>query len=73
MKIFAAFAMVISMSTVAEGIDNARSEVIGTPVTVEGFVTVPSGQFSGSTFDQGFAIEDSQAGIYISVATNPGL
>lgn len=73
MKTFAALAMVISMSSVAEGIDNARSADIGTQVTVEGFVTVPSGQFSGSTFDQGFAIEDQQAGIYISVATNPGL
>ena len=73
MKIFAAVTMILSMSAMAEGIDDARSQDIGTQVTVEGYVTVPSGRFAGSSFDQGFAIEDKDAGIYISVATNPGL
>lgn len=39
----------------------------GTRVTVEGSVTVPSGAFSSSTFDQGFALQDETAGIYVSV------
>ncbi len=36
-------------------------------------VTVPSGAFSSSTFDQGFAIQDRTGGIYVSVPDNPGL
>ena len=41
-------------------------------VTVDGSVTVPSGAFSSSTFDQGFAIQDHTGGIYVSVADNLG-
>lgn len=53
-------------------IAEARSLPLGTVVTVDGSVTVPSGAFSSSTFDQGFAIQDHTRGIYVSVADNPG-
>ena len=45
--------------TIAE----ARSLPLGTVVTIDGVVTVPSGAFSSSTFDQGFAIQDRTGGI----------
>jgi len=52
----------------------ARTLPLGTVVTVEGSVTVPSGLFSsGGSLDQGFAIQDRTGGIYVSVATNLGL
>ncbi len=52
----------------------ARALPLGTVVTVEGSVTVPSGLLSsGGTLDQGFAIQDRTGGIYVSVATNLGL
>jgi hypothetical protein len=52
----------------------ARALPLGTVVTVEGSVTVPSGLFSsGGSLDQGFAIQDRTGGIYVSVATNLGL
>ena len=54
-------------------IAEARSLPLGTVVTVDGSVTVASGAFSSSTFDQGFAIQDHTGGIYVSVASNPGL
>lgn len=53
-------------------IAEARSLPLGTVVTIEGTVTVPSGAFSSSTFDQGFAIQDRTAGIYVSTADNLG-
>lgn len=51
-------------------IAEARSLPAGTVVTVEGSVTVPSGDFASSTFDQGFVIQDDTAGIYVSTADN---
>jgi hypothetical protein len=51
----------------------ARHLPLGTVVTVEGSVTVPSGAFSSSSFDEGFAIQDDTGGIYVSVATDLGL
>lgn len=54
-------------------IADARALPLGTVVTVEGSVTVPAGDFAASTFDQGFGLQDSTAGIYVSVADNPGL
>jgi len=52
----------------------ARLLPLGTVVTVEGSVTVPSGLLSsGGSLDQGFAIKDHTGGIYVSVATNLGL
>jgi hypothetical protein len=53
-------------------IAEARSLPLGTVVTIDGSVTVPSGAFSSSTFDQGFAIQDQTGGIYVSVADNLG-
>jgi len=55
--------------TIAE----ARALPLGTIVTIDGVVTVPSGAFSSSTFDQGFAIQDRTGGIYVSVPDNLGL
>jgi hypothetical protein len=54
-------------------IAEARSLPLGTIVTIDGVVTVPSGAFSSSTFDQGFAIQDRTGGIYVSVPDNLGL
>src|SRR5262245_41897411 len=51
----------------------ARALPLGSTVTVQGAVTVPAGAFSSGTFDQGFAIQDSTGGIYVSIATNLGL
>lgn len=51
----------------------ARALPLGSVVTVEGSVTVPSGAYSSSTFDQGFAIQDETAGIFVSIATDLNL
>lgn len=53
-------------------IAEARALPLGTVVTIDGVVTVPSGAFSSSTFDQGFAIHDRTGGIYVSVPDNLG-
>ena len=53
-------------------IAEARSLPLGTVVTIDGSVTVPSGAFSSSTFDQGFAIQDRTGGIYVSTSDNLG-
>jgi hypothetical protein len=53
-------------------IADARSLPLGTVVTISGSVTVPSGAFSSSTFDQGFAIQDRTGGIYVSTPDNLG-
>lgn len=90
LAVCAAFATVPAMSTPAAmaaigakgatddprpmDIGAARALPLGTVVTVEGSVTVPSGLFSsGGTLDQGFAIQDRTGGIYVSVPTNLGL
>ena len=52
--------------TIAEG----RQLALGTEVTLEGQVITASGIFATSTFDQGFAIDDGSAGIYVSLADN---
>ena len=48
----------------------ARVQAQGTTVAVMGLVTVPSGEFRSSTGDEGFAIQDQTAGIWISVKKN---
>lgn len=53
-------------------IAEARSLPLGTVVMVDGSITVPSGAFSSSTGDQGFAIQDHTGGIYVSVADDLG-
>lgn len=54
-------------------IGDARSLPLGSTVTVQGSVTVPSGAYSSSALDEGFAIQDHTGGIYVSIATNLGL
>jgi DNA/RNA endonuclease YhcR with UshA esterase domain len=51
-------------------IRDARALASGTVTTIRGTVTVPSGAFTSSTYDQGFAIQDKTGGIYISTQTN---
>ena len=65
------FAQAPSPKTIS--IAEARSLPLGTIVTIDGSVTVASGAFSSSTFDQGFAIQDRTGGIYISTSDNLGL
>jgi hypothetical protein len=50
-------------------IRDARTLASGTVTTIKGTVTVPSGAFASSTYDQGFAIQDKTGGIYISTQT----
>lgn len=54
-------------------IGDARALPLGSTVTVQGSVTAPSGAFSSSAGDEGFAIQDQSGGIYVSIATNLGL
>jgi hypothetical protein len=54
-------------------IADARDLPLGSTVTIQGSITVPSGAFRSSTFDEGFAIQDRSGGIYVSIATNLGL
>ena len=62
-----------SLAASAIKISSARAMPLGTTVTIKGTVTVPSGLFASSSFDQGFAIQDKTGGIYVSIATNLGL
>lgn len=48
-------------------IADARALPLGSTVTVEGSVTVPSATFASFLFDQGFAIQDGSGGIYVRV------
>jgi hypothetical protein len=68
-----AFAATAAVSQEPIPIAQARALPLGTVVTVLGSVTVPSGAFSSSTFDQGFTLQDKTAGIYVSVAADLGL
>src|SRR4029079_10122224 len=54
--------------TIAE----ARTLPLGTIVTIDGVVTVPSGAFSAATCDQGYAIQERTGGIYVSMPNNNG-
>jgi DNA/RNA endonuclease YhcR with UshA esterase domain len=47
-------------------IAQARAMPLGTVVTIEGTVTTPSGVFASSFFDEGFAVQDETAGIFVS-------
>jgi len=73
--LFAAALFVPLPSRAANRIDIAVARALppGTVVTVKGSVTVPSGAFSSSTFDQGFAIQDRTGGIFVSIATDLAL
>jgi len=54
-------------------IGDARTLPLGSVVTIKGTVTVASGAFVSSTFDQGFALQDKSGGIYVSLGTDLGL
>ncbi|MGF1520799.1 MAG: hypothetical protein ACFBSF_00585 [Leptolyngbyaceae cyanobacterium] len=54
-------------------IDQVRQQSDGVRVLMQGVVTVPSGQFESATFDQGFALQDQDGGIYVSTDHNPDL
>jgi hypothetical protein len=73
--LFAVLLLALRAAAAAEtvSIADARSEPLGTVVTVQGTVTVPSAAFTSSTFDRGFAIQDSTGGIYVSTSFDPGL
>jgi hypothetical protein len=47
-------------------IAQARAMAVGTVVTIAGTVTTPSGVFASSFFDEGFAVQDRTAGIFVS-------
>src|SRR5262249_55555409 len=55
-------------------IGEARSLPLGTVVTIDGSVTVPSGACASSAapLDQGFAIQDRTGGIFVSVDEDLG-
>lgn len=60
-------------SSATVSIAEARKLPLGTRVTIEGVVTVPSGAFKASFNDDGFAIQDNANGIYVSVHQNLNL
>lgn len=73
--------IVVTQATVAAALTKpkiisiveARALPLGTVVTIEGSVTVPSGAFKSSFDDEGFVIQDMSSGIYVSVHTNLNL
>lgn len=70
-----ALVFLVNLAPAAKAISiaEARSLPLGTVVTIDGSLTVASGAFSSSTFDQGFAIQDHTGGIYVSTPDNLGL
>jgi uncharacterized protein YdeI (BOF family) len=54
-------------------IAGARRQPLGTLVTIEGSVTVPSGAFKSSIDNEGFALQDGSGGIYVSLKANMGI
>ena len=62
--------LALAQAAAALTIADARALPLGTVVTLEGSVTVDSGIFATSTFDQGFGIEDNTAGIYVATPDN---
>lgn len=81
MQQLAAFVLLALMSSFAPAssvaaaipITAARSLPLGSTVTLKGTVTVPSSAFESGTFDQGFAIQDTTGGIYVSVPVDLNL
>jgi hypothetical protein len=75
LTLFAVMLLAVHAAAGAQTISiaDARDEPLGTVVTVQGVVTVPSADFTSSTFDRGFALQDATAGIYVSTTFDPGL
>jgi DNA/RNA endonuclease YhcR with UshA esterase domain len=51
----------------APSIADARGNASGAKVTVEGYVSVPPGAFVSALGDEGFAVQDDTAGVYVKV------
>lgn len=66
-------ANVVQEKTEVVAIAEARRLPLGTVLTIEGVVTVPSGTFKSSVGDEGFAVQDASAGIYVRMSVNAGL
>lgn len=62
-----------SSKTKIISIAEARRLPWGTVLTIEGLVTVPSGAFKASVADEGFAVQDTSGGIYVSMSTSLNL
>jgi len=63
-----------AVAAAAVPIAKVRGLPLGTTVTIEGRVTVPSALFeSASLEDQGFAVQDDTGGIYVRMDTDLGL
>jgi len=63
-----------AVAAAATPIAGARDLPLGTTVTIEGRVTVPSGLFSSASLeDQGFAVQDVTSGIWVRMDVNLGL
>lgn len=75
LALFAVLLIAVQAAAGAQTISiaQARTEPLGTVVTVQGAVTVPSAAFTSSTFDRGFALQDATGGIYVSTGFDPGL
>ena len=58
---------------VESSIASARALPLGSQVTLTGTVSTPSGAFASSFFDVGFGLQDREAGIYVSVQSDPEL
>ena len=73
--LFAALLFAVHAAAGAQTISiaDARDLPLGTEVTVQGVVTVPTAAFTSSTFDRGFALQDATAGIYVSTTFDAGL
>ncbi len=54
-------------------IRKVRADALGSEVTISGIVTVAPGTQSSSSGDQGFAIQDQTAGIYVSLQNRMNL
>ena len=75
--------LLIAMSNVTVGFAAATHETttiavvrtlpLGTSVSVQGTVTVPAAAFKSSFSDDGFALQDTTSGIYVSVHQNLNL
>jgi hypothetical protein len=68
--VFVAAFMAVPAYAATISIAQARALPFGTVVTVDGSVTTPSGAFYSSFFDEGFGLQDSSGGIYVSLQTN---
>jgi DNA/RNA endonuclease YhcR with UshA esterase domain len=64
-----ALAFALTACSPSISIESARAKPAGTEVTVEGYVTVPPGAFSSAMGDEGFALQDDTAGLYVKLDT----